>query len=411
LVLSATAHAWFGLGIARAAAGDATLAHEAFEAARAIYHRLDHHAVIAFTYLTELIDVAIPLQTTHPDVRRRLVQEAGRALDRAGGALPTDMSSGRITLVTMALDGRWKGMRSIATESRTHGIYVLRRQLTRAMAPVALHQGDTDEAWRQVRAILPAGVETEPGSALLSDALMLQQVAVNLCLDAGNTEEAKRWLAANQRWLDWSGSVVGRSAHQLGLARLAAALRDHPGAIATARVALDLAMAPHQPLAELWARRLLGELLLADDRRAEAIDQLAVALDLAQACDLPYERAVVQVALASAHCESPEVARALAGEARSVLAELNARPDVARVDQVLAGLTAEPVVPAPAGGLTSRELEVLRLVAQGLTDAQIAERLYIGARTVNHHVRSIYDKLDIHSRAAATRFAMEHRLT
>jgi predicted ATPase/DNA-binding CsgD family transcriptional regulator len=61
-------------------------------------------------------------------------------------------------------------------------------------------------------------------------------------------------------------------------------------------------------------------------------------------------------------------------------------------------------------GLTAREVEVLRLVAQGLTDAQIAERLIISPRTVNNHLTSIYSKLAVSSRAAATRYALEQHL-
>ena len=61
-------------------------------------------------------------------------------------------------------------------------------------------------------------------------------------------------------------------------------------------------------------------------------------------------------------------------------------------------------------GLTARELEVLRLLAQGLTSAQIAERLILSLLTVNTHVRSIYSKLGVASRAAATRWAIEHKL-
>jgi DNA-binding NarL/FixJ family response regulator len=60
--------------------------------------------------------------------------------------------------------------------------------------------------------------------------------------------------------------------------------------------------------------------------------------------------------------------------------------------------------------LTIREMEVLRLLAQGLTSAQIAERLVIGLVTVNSHVRSIYSKCGVTSRSAATRYAMEHKL-
>ena len=60
--------------------------------------------------------------------------------------------------------------------------------------------------------------------------------------------------------------------------------------------------------------------------------------------------------------------------------------------------------------LTPRETEVLRLLAQGLTSSQIAERLVIGLVTVNSHVRSVYSKLGVTSRAAATRYALEHHL-
>ena len=60
--------------------------------------------------------------------------------------------------------------------------------------------------------------------------------------------------------------------------------------------------------------------------------------------------------------------------------------------------------------LTAREVEVLRLVAQGFTDAQVAEQLVISPRTVNWHLTSIYSKLGVSSRCAATRYALEHRL-
>ena len=60
--------------------------------------------------------------------------------------------------------------------------------------------------------------------------------------------------------------------------------------------------------------------------------------------------------------------------------------------------------------LTPREMDVVRLLAQGLTSAQIAEQLVIGVVTVNFHVRSIYSKLGVTSRSAATRYALEQHL-
>jgi len=61
-------------------------------------------------------------------------------------------------------------------------------------------------------------------------------------------------------------------------------------------------------------------------------------------------------------------------------------------------------------GLSAREVEVLRLVAQGMTNAQIARELYISPRTVNAHMGSIYHKIGSSTRAEAARFASEHGL-
>ena len=60
--------------------------------------------------------------------------------------------------------------------------------------------------------------------------------------------------------------------------------------------------------------------------------------------------------------------------------------------------------------LTAREIEVLCLVAQGLTNEQVAEQLVISPRTVNTHLTSIYSKIGASSRSAATRYAIEHHM-
>jgi non-specific serine/threonine protein kinase len=73
------------------------------------------------------------------------------------------------------------------------------------------------------------------------------------------------------------------------------------------------------------------------------------------------------------------------------------------------GAVSPPPVTYPAG-LTAREVEVLRLLAQGLTYEQIAEQLIISPRTVNRHLTVIYTKLNVTSRHAATRFALDHQL-
>ena len=60
--------------------------------------------------------------------------------------------------------------------------------------------------------------------------------------------------------------------------------------------------------------------------------------------------------------------------------------------------------------LTPRQLEVLRLIGQGLTDAQIANALFVSRRTVHAHVRAIFRTLDVSRRSAATRYALLHGL-
>jgi DNA-binding CsgD family transcriptional regulator len=87
---------------------------------------------------------------------------------------------------------------------------------------------------------------------------------------------------------------------------------------------------------------------------------------------------------------------------------LNSGPDsVSRVRQPT--MNEKPAPPYPAV-LTAREIEVLRLVAQGMSDAQVARKLVISPRTVNWHLTSIYNKLHVSSRSAATRYAIEHHL-
>jgi DNA-binding NarL/FixJ family response regulator len=82
------------------------------------------------------------------------------------------------------------------------------------------------------------------------------------------------------------------------------------------------------------------------------------------------------------------------------------------VDAVLAAAgeaSRAPQVPRPAG-LTEREVDVLRLIARGMVNKDVAARLGISAKTVGHHIEHIYGKAGVTTRAGATLFAMEHNL-
>jgi DNA-binding CsgD family transcriptional regulator len=78
--------------------------------------------------------------------------------------------------------------------------------------------------------------------------------------------------------------------------------------------------------------------------------------------------------------------------------------DVARRDPQPAAREARP------GGLSRREVEVLRLVADGKTAGEIASQLFISTRTAEHHVQNIYTKIGVSGRAAATRWAVAHEV-
>jgi DNA-binding NarL/FixJ family response regulator len=96
-----------------------------------------------------------------------------------------------------------------------------------------------------------------------------------------------------------------------------------------------------------------------------------------------------------------EAARLELEAARAVFRQLGAAPDLARL---------EPPANSDPHGLSGRELEVLRLVAAGKSNREIAAELVISEHTVARHVQNVYRKLDRSSRAAATAFAFEHDL-
>jgi DNA-binding CsgD family transcriptional regulator/tetratricopeptide (TPR) repeat protein len=150
-----------------------------------------------------------------------------------------------------------------------------------------------------------------------------------------------------------------------------------------------------------------GMIELASGDAQAAIVPLRQSWQMWQQLDAPYEAARTRVLLGLA-CQAVGDEDAFEFEldaARRTFDELGATPDVTRVDS-LAGRAAS----AETHGLTPRELEVLRLVATGKSNREIASSLVISEHTVARHVQNIFTKLGVASRTAAGAFAFEHDL-
>lgn len=140
-------------------------------------------------------------------------------------------------------------------------------------------------------------------------------------------------------------------------------------------------------------------------RAAEGFDELAMPFEVAR-CRMEWARA--------AATEHPDEAVAAARDCLTAFAALDARRFADGARSLLRDLGVRPA-PArrrgtPAGGLSRREAEVVRLVAEGLSNAEIAQRLVISPRTVTTHLQHVYARLGISSRAALVRYAVEHEL-
>ena len=145
-----------------------------------------------------------------------------------------------------------------------------------------------------------------------------------------------------------------------------------------------------------------GSVHLAAGEPREALAPLRTAVDAWQRLGAPYEIARTRALVGDA-CRlvgDMESAALEHDAARAILERLGARPDLARLESPARG----------HGGLSAREVEVLRLVAAGRTNRQIAASLVISEHTVARHLQNIFAKLGVSSRAAATAFAFENDL-
>ena len=150
-----------------------------------------------------------------------------------------------------------------------------------------------------------------------------------------------------------------------------------------------------------------GAVEMANGDTRTALVRLRGALERWQQLGVPYAAARVRVLLGVV-CRSlgdAEAAELEFGAARADFQRLKATPDLVHLDAIAWGQTANP-----RSLLTSRELQVLRLIAAGKTNKSIARELKVSERTIDRHVSNILTKLDVPSRAAATAYAYDHKL-
>lgn len=247
-------------------------------------------------------------------------------------------------------------------------------------------RGDLDEADAAYQRAADHGCDPQPGLALLwlargQDAAALAAVERMLAEDVGAVARC-RVLPAAVEVLLASGQVDrARSATE------------------------ELSSLACSEVLAAMAAECSGAVELADDDPAGALPFLRKAGQMWARASAPYDaaRAGVLRGRALARLGDVDTSRRELEAARDCFRRLGARPAADRASSLLAPA-------APPAGLTPREVEVLRLVATGRTNPQIAAGLVLSEKTVARHLSNIFAKLDVRSRTAAAAYAYEHGL-
>jgi ATP/maltotriose-dependent transcriptional regulator MalT len=248
-------------------------------------------------------------------------------------------------------------------------------------------QGDHEAAEAAYREASSFGREPQPGLALLR-------------LAQTDIEAAK---AAIRRVLSETVEPLHRAVLLPAYVEIALAADELDEARSASRELDAIAVGSGRPMLEAIAAYARGAVELRDGNAQASLAPLRRALQLWQELDAPYEvaRARTLLGLACRDLGDGDTSALELGGARATFEALGAAPDLAR----LLSLTSD----APHG-LSPRELEVLRHVAAGKTNREIASELVVSEHTVARHMQNIFTKLGVSSRTAATAFAFEHRL-
>lgn len=261
---------------------------------------------------------------------------------------------------------------------------------------IEMYAGDLDAAYALTTEAVTRFEQIDPGTAL-----WYAGVPALICLEMGRTDEARERLAAQESRLGPlpDSALPARSARAL-LALGYAALGDRDRAAACERALRPYADDFHWGL----VRRSLAALALLRGDTPTALADLEQGERQARQEGLRPELALVLLARVEAlPVDDTRRARDL-GEARSLLTELGMQRPLRRAVQLQTPAMARPA------GLSAREIEVLRLVAQGKTNREIAQLLVLSERTVINHVSHIFAKTGTDNRTGAAAYALRHGL-
>ncbi len=296
----------------------------------------------------------------------------------------------------MQLQGAWPDALEEArraAERYTRGVL---NQLARGKAmyrqgEVQRLRGELAEAEEAYREASRCGFEPQPGLALLR-------------LAQGSAEVAA---AAIRRAVSEVSEPLQRAALLPAYVEIMLAIGDVHEGDSACRELERIAERQGSEALNAMAAHARGAVALAEDDAHAALNALRRAGQVWQELAAPYEaaRTRVLVGLACRSLGDEDTAAMELDAARGVFAELGAEPDLARVES----LTLR-VVPVNTYGLTAREVEVLRLVAAGKSNHEIAVDLFISDHTVRRHLQNAFRKLGVSSRAGATAFVLQHDL-
>ncbi|MBI3972878.1 MAG: DNA-binding response regulator [Chloroflexi bacterium] len=213
--------------------------------------------------------------------------------------------------------------------------------------------------------------------------------------------------AAIRRAVDEAQDRLARSKLLAPYVEIMLAAHDVPAARVAADELSEIAADLDAPLLHAVSAHAQGVVLLAEGDARAALAALRQAWTAWQNIEAPYKAARVRVpiGLACRELGDEDTAQMELDAARWVFRQLGAAPDLACVEALSRKAAAKT-----AGGLTAREVQVLRLVAAGKTNRAIAADLFISEKTVARYVNNIFAKLGLSSRATVTAYAYQHGL-